>query len=746
MSSELTDSILTQRKGHQPSELEEIQCLEYITEKNRPIVCIWTRDPSGRRKEYRIPYRPYFFIADDQLNPEVVKTIKGVLDVKGGYQDWSGRPLSKVTVNLPANVAISRDALHRLGIKTWEADLKSFTLRWMVDHGILYTLPPTDGYPASELIPSRSVVLYIDIEVVGGEIVLLSYATDSSIYTIAVGEGESTNSVCYCASEKELLTKFKETFLRIDPDVIAGWNIHYDLRNLVARMSRHKLRPRDLSPIGRISREELGGITPEEEITIGGREVFDYARGYKELVKKELRVPMIEALDIVARRHLGFGKLNLGSSIESAWERDKQLVIAYNRRDVELLLLLEQKLGIYQFFNDIRRIVGVRLRDVWYKSRLADSGFLRLATFRLPTALENGTGEHYEGAYRRAEPGVYDGVLDIDFQSFYPTVIIEHNISPDTLNEDGTFRKDKVGLVPTLLKRWLSFKNNLKKQLKEAPELENKYRASKYMVNAVYGQMGYPKSRMYNLRCADRVTSIARQKIQELEQWFISRGYRVPYVDTDGLLVLVPKEQTAKLLEEANRMFEPFTIEEAHYFARVIIQAKTRYIGKTEGGEIVAKGMALLRADVPSYFSECQAKLCEAILEGASKEKVLEMVKFFIRNLRRVPLWDLGTSKGIKKPLDDYKVESYHISACKHSEQFLGLKFKVGDKPKIIPVTKQVKYIAIKQDTKLDPKLVDYNKLETLLLNTLKVIYTQLGITDEEVLGQLTLGDYLSNY
>ena len=735
------------------SNLLELEVIEYTSVKNRPHVHLFCRNDKGERIHKSFTYRPYFFLKESDASEERLRTTKSVLRVdKEGYKSLFDDILYKIILNLPMNIKLARDSLHKQGIPTFEADVYAFTLRWMIDNGIYYSWPPIPlEYPATIYVEDRAVRLFFDVEIPNDEIVMITYSTgDFPVHTLTSKCFAKTqpNTTCF-TSEKEMLLAFLDIYLKIDADIIIGWNVSFDVKALIKRLKANKIYSRMLSPMNQISFSKIR----EHEVTIKGREVFDLARAYKERYKKELRVPIIEALDIVAKRHLGYGKLPLDyEDMPEVWEKNPNYFVEYNKRDVELLLKLEKKLKIVSFFNGLRKKTGVRLRDVWYKSRLVDAGLLRLSDRKLISAKALFSGEEtYRGAIREVKPGIYDNFLLIDFRRFYANIVIKYNISPETLSPDGEliidkehrFRAKPEGLMPKLIKKLLKEQNLAKKRLKEDPSEFNEvdYKALKFLTLSATGIMGYRNSRMYNIKCAEAFTKEARFQIVSLKELLNKAGFDVKFLDTDSLgfplTEYTAQKARERLINTINRNLAGLEVEEDKFFDRAIVVTKTRYIGKTEEGEIITKGLPTVRSDSPVYFANALEKLTELILNRKSKEEILAFLCNRFQELPKQDIIMLATPKGLKKgKFEEYKVDAYHVKASRRAENVLGLKFNIGDKPRILPTKDRERYIAIRRKTILPKNIrVDYKKLEKGLIGVLKPVYKLLGITNDEVLG-----------
>ncbi len=158
-----------------------------------------------------------------------------------------------------------------------------------------------------------------------------------------------------------------------------------------------------------------------------------------------------------------------------------------------------------------------------------------------------------KGAYVK-EPisGLHQNIAVLDFASLYPSIIISHNISPDTLNcehqncklknstPDGNwFCLEKKGLFPEILESMLKQRLVFKKEYKEKKKtgiddkiLFAKQWALKIILNSAYGYLAYPRARWYSRESASATTSWAREYIQTTIVSAEKEGFEVLYGDS----------------------------------------------------------------------------------------------------------------------------------------------------------------------------------------------------------------------
>jgi len=694
----------------------ELQAIEYLAEKGRPVIHSFWRDEEGRRIKKTFKHRPWFAVPESRFE-QAKSAIVGFLASETGAKSIFGEDLRKVIVRMPRDVRLSHERLRAIGIPTYEADLPSFTVRWMIDQGIFCEWPPQGWKYPAEVKSERTVVLWMDVETIEDEVVCLTCSCR--------GEMETFHSID--KSKGAMLEEFLEWYLEQDPDVLLGWNIDFDLRALIRTFKNEQIDFRQLSPLNQVTLRT-------EEVGILGREPLDYGKVYQIYIGQDpsLRIPPLEH---AANQLIGKGKLKLPAPIPVVWEKEPKLLLKYNRNDVLLMLEMEEKHGLFWLYNWLRKATGVRLRDVKYPKRLVEAGLFRLNMGLLPTTSEH-QRETYRGAIRLARKGIYSNVMYVDFRSFYPEIVRAYNISPETLlpRENSkklpTFKIEPRGVLPALIDRILEEKEKARKTKKQNPV---RYQLIKILSVASYGQLGNPQSRIYSLDCAEAVAGYARKHISELQRFIDDGISRVIYLDTDGLAFPYSRdlEERKALIEELNKKFAPFSLEEAYYFTKALIVAKARFIGRLEDGKLILKGVPLMRSDTPAYFREVQLKLANLLLDGASKPEILRFLHARLKEIKSVPPFRLARPVSVRKETGEYKVRSYFLKALEASRDLLGLDLRKKWKIHVLPFSDG--YLAIEEDSEIPLDRVNWKKLEKNFLSLMKSLYELRGISESEI-------------
>jgi DNA polymerase elongation subunit (family B) len=252
------------------------------------------------------------------------------------------------------------------------------------------------------------------------------------------------------------------------PDIVTGWNTQiFDLPYLMVRIRRvlGEERVKDLSP-WRIVNDRTIKMNGREHLTadIFGLSNLDYFDLYK---KFTYQTQESYKLDYIAQVELGKQKLEMQyETFKEFYTEDWQRFVEYNVIDVELVDQLEDKMKLIELiitmaydakcnFTDI--FSAVRTWDCILYNHLSDKNIV--VHQKKDRTSESRT---IEGAYvMEPTPGKYDWVVSFDAASLYPSIIMQYNMSPETM-VDGVTADCSVDTLldeETNYKTWLENKN-----------------------------------------------------------------------------------------------------------------------------------------------------------------------------------------------------------------------------------------------------------------------------------------------
>lgn len=590
--------------------------------------------------------------------------------------------------------------------------------------------------------------------------------------------------VVYLPSEKELFNLFLELFKYFDPDVVGGWNVFFDLAFLIQRSRRtNYINPDELSPLGRVNVD-----WNNKEVETAGRHVFDYLRGYRALKHQpSYTLKYIAEVEDVGK------KTEKAKDIPELYTSDLDRLVAYNKNDTEIVVKLDEKIGIFTQFDDTRRFAGVNdINTSMLNSMTLDVFSLRVAKLDGIVLPNKAYGEkyNYEGAIVfDPVPGLHKWVATLDMKRYYPSIILTLNLSPETVNNP-----DKEGFAPKVVKLLIEFRKRIEKQLEKVQPgteeydiLQRKKMVAKQLVNGFYGYFAYERSRFFNVNVAAKITETARMGLLLVKRVVEEMGFKVVYGDTDSVFVKYPEsftleqviEEAKKVQEAINKQLGKFAkdelgakenyleIEFEKVFSPLLLfDVKKRYAGRVvyEKGKstdyIKVVGFDTIRTDTPPALREVQKNLFGLILRGATRDAVKNYIRGIIHKIEKCEysIEELGIPQGINKPVAAYGVSSggrqlhlpQHIRAVVWSNKHLGTRFDRGDKVKILFVRKVKGYprtdvIAFTDDiaNKLPEVVIDTKKYVDWLRSKTEKILQTVGITWYEIEGGKTLWEIL---
>jgi DNA polymerase elongation subunit (family B) len=260
----------------------------------------------------------------------------------------------------------------------------------------------------------------------------------------------------------------------------------------------------------------------------------------------------------------------------------------------------------------------------------------------------------YKGG-RVLEPvrGIHKNVVVCDFSSMYPTIMIDANISPETLDvleaddhEDGDVWYDNTYIyvrAESSIARFPRVGDNLTRRLllkyvslRTTHKRDNPTYAGtlKVVANSIYGSTGYPNSPMYSPLCAIATTAIGRWCLDLACKTFEDYGMRIVYGDTDSCMaketyitesayggdtVAHAKHILVKLKERlGDTPFSSMNMELEEFRERMILLDKKKYCYISEKGTVEYKGMSVVRRDTLGICKEACVNVSNALLESNS--------------------------------------------------------------------------------------------------------------------------------
>jgi DNA polymerase elongation subunit (family B) len=435
---------------------------------------------------------------------------------------------------------------------------------------------------------------------------------DNTYYVWGLGDYDvengymQDNRVVYkeCKTEAELLLDFVAHWSLPSncPDVVTGWNSRFfDIPYIVNRIFRIHGEEvvKRLSPWGLIDRRdvttmqrkhiayEIQGIAQMDYLDLFKK--FGYSYGPQESYK----------LDHIAHVVLGERKLSYEEfgNLHTLYKYDFQKFIDYNIKDVELVDRIEDKMGLITLALTMAYRGGVNYGDVMGTTAIWDAIIFRNLyenNVIVPFAEEKFKSPYPGGYVKDPHVGMHDWVVSFDLNSLYPSIIMQYNMSPETIIDGKVialdvdkciqgvnvdidnkcvaasgqyFKTTEKGILPKIIDQMYSERVIIKKQMlasqqelqkvnkEDKQELyriqrdiaiaENQQMSIKILLNSLYGALGNKYFRFFDQRIAEGITLTGQLTIRWAEKAInqylnkilkTSKDY-VLAIDTDSVYV-----------------------------------------------------------------------------------------------------------------------------------------------------------------------------------------------------------------
>lgn len=435
-----------------------------------------------------------------------------------------------------------------------------------------------------------------DIRSANEEILLITIKDSKTKQVTTWGSREFDNkrkdvNYVLCRDEQQLLKAFMIFWQQNYPDVITGWNTDFfDIPYLIKRIQRElgETMASKISPWGLLN-ERNTFIKGNEELhyDIQGISQLDYLQLYKKFTYSKQES---YRLDYITEQELGENKKeNPGETFKDFYTYHWQKFVEYNIHDVELVEMLDDKMRLLELLYTMAYQAKINFEDVFSQLRMWDAiiyNHLRAKHIVIPTKTGGAKSEQFEGAYVK-DPliGQHKWVASFDLNSLYPHLIMQYNISPETLTDEKIpctvdkllnqevdtsyakrrdltmtangwcYRRDIKGFMPELMERMYADRSKFKKQmlkvqqqyehdktqkhlLKEISRLNNLQMAMKIALNSAYGAQGNQYFRYYDLRMAEGITTSGQLSIRWMANEFNKYMNKLLKTDADYVIAI----------------------------------------------------------------------------------------------------------------------------------------------------------------------------------------------------------------
>jgi DNA polymerase elongation subunit (family B) len=558
--------------------------------------------------------------------------------------------------------------------------------------------------------------------------------------------------------EYDLLNAFFMKYLEIKPTILTGWNVEFfDIPYLYNRACKivGQNTAELLSPIRTVKWSDFGN----GKYKIAGVSVLDYLQLYKKFTFSErssYRLDDIGKFEVGEKKVAYEGTLNdlYENDLEKFVEYNIQDVKLIKKLD-DKLDFIEIARGIAHLghipyenvFMSSRYLEGAIL--VYLKKQ----GIIAPNKPKKPNKISD---DKFVGAYvQEPQKGKHNWVFDLDITSMYPSCIMSLNISPETkigklegwnpeefirgVNKTYTvtnnetelgrftnielkdylenrsigvatngvmYRTDKDGLLPALLRKWFDDRVEYRKLSKKFHEdgdkdqsdyFDRRQYLQKILLNSLYGVLGLPVFRFYDLDNAEAVTYTGQSLIKftkKIANNFYNKELgddkdHCIYIDTDSVFYsatplvqnrfpnvsTTDEEKMSKAILNIADEVQLYLNNSYNYFGKrfcnldkhrfdikqEVIAKSGLFVTKKRYGlkiindngkkvnKLMVKGLDTVRSSFPIAMREMLSKLLEDILMDVPKEQLDKFILNFKNSMKLMDFDKIAIPTGVKK-------------------------------------------------------------------------------------------------
>lgn len=502
----------------------------------------------GQRVQKRIPFKPTLYVStpepksgwktlfDEAVDPIEFDSMRDATDFTKRYQGvdtfniygMNDFVAQFIAQKYPEEIKFNRD----------DVSVTSFDIEVQSDEG--FPEPKYANYPITAITTKNN---------------------KENVYrTWGCGDYNPAENVLYtkCQNEAALLHKFLDYWKQNYPDIVTGWNsISFDMVYVVNRMRKlyGEDKVKELSPWGHVKEDKGTDYYGKEAITyeILGITQLDYKEIFTKFTGNTLGQQESYTLNNIAHVVLGEGKISYEEqdSLFALYKNDFQKFIEYNIKDVELIDRFEESLGLITLTLTMAYRGGVNYRDALGTTKIWDNIIYRMLNRNkvvCPPKEEKSKTSFVGGYVKEPQVGSHEWVVSFDLNSLYPNIIIQNNMSPETVVDglvntslehilrkqtevDTTyatapngarFKKDRQGVIPYVIQNYYEERVDIKKEMLELKQeyestptkslsnrishLDNQQMSIKILMNSLYGALGNRWFRYFDQRVAESIT------------------------------------------------------------------------------------------------------------------------------------------------------------------------------------------------------------------------------------------------
>ncbi|MGQ9551530.1 MAG: DNA polymerase domain-containing protein [Candidatus Bathycorpusculaceae bacterium] len=370
--------------------------------------------------------------------------------------------------------------------------------------------------------------------------------------------------------------------------------------------------------------------------------------------------------------------------------------------------------------------------------------------------------------------GFHTDVVEVDFASMFPVLMLTRNISAETVlckccpnselkvPELGyNICEKKLGIVPKTLALLLKKRFKYKSLMEEAEDerqrrtYDMRQAALKWILVTCFGYLGYRNARFGKVDAHVAVCAFARDALLKTARMAEEHGFEVIHGIVDSLWLkksgFSPKEVADFCREVSSAIGVPLNVEGKYRWIIFLpskvfqsIPVLNRYYGVFEDGKVKMRGIEARRRDTPNFIREAQVEMINALAKSADFEDFLSRIPRALSILReyaarlisnKVDAQDLLITKRLSKPPSSYRHDVFQAIAARQLER-AGYEVSAGQTVQYLVVDSKCRIAKnrVLAEELLEPKIrYDVEKYLDMLISSAETLLGVFGYNKNRI-------------
>ena len=364
--------------------------------------------------------------------------------------------------------------------------------------------------------------------------------------------------------------------------------------------------------------------------------------------------------------------------------------------------------------------------------------------------------------------GLHEDVAEIDFVSMYPSIMVQFNVSPETVGKGEQIVPElgipidqtKEGLVPCTLRPLLAKRIQIRQQLAQMSRRDCRYTtlkarsdALKWLLVVCFGYLGYKNARFGRIESHEAVTAYGREALLRAKEAAEDLGYTVLHMYVDGLWVQQTGHKRTTdfqpLLEEVTRRTQlPIAFEGIYKWVAFLpsrmdhrVSVANRYFGVFQDNVVKLRGIAARRCDTPPFITQTQLSLLQLLARMPTAQSFPAYLPTIINFLQqqmahlkngRIPLEHLLVTQTLSRTLAEYRTPSPAARATAQLEA-MGKTRRPGQRIQFLYTRSPMGVHAWDLPQLPATKAIDVAIYSELLIRAITAVLQPFGVTEEDI-------------